>query len=36
VERLPPRYSLFTGGVGAALFASACLDAEARYPLLDA
>lgn len=34
-ERLPPRYSLFTGGVGAALFAAACLDAEARYPLLD-
>jgi lantibiotic modifying enzyme len=29
------RYSLFTGDVGAALFAAACLDAEARYPLLE-
>lgn len=31
----PGRYSLFTGDVGAALFASACLDAEARFPVLD-
>jgi lantibiotic modifying enzyme len=29
------RYSLFTGDVGAALFAAACLDADARYPVLD-
>jgi len=29
------RYSLFTGDVGAALFASDCLDATARYPVLD-
>jgi Lanthionine synthetase C-like protein len=29
------RYSLFTGDVGAALFASSCLDAEARFPILD-
>jgi lantibiotic modifying enzyme len=29
------RYSLFTGDVGAALFASACLDAEPRFPVLD-
>lgn len=34
-ERLPPRYSLFTGGIGAALFAADCLDAEARFPLVD-
>jgi lantibiotic modifying enzyme len=29
------RYSLFTGDVGAALFAAACLDADARFPVLD-
>jgi len=29
------RYSLFTGDVGTALFAAACLDADARYPVLD-
>jgi Lanthionine synthetase C-like protein len=31
----PSRYSLFTGGVGVALFAAACLDADARFPILD-
>ena len=30
------RYSLFTGDVGTALFAAACLDADARFPILDA
>ncbi len=30
-----PRYSLFTGGVGVALFAAACLDADARFPVID-
>jgi hypothetical protein len=30
------RYSLFTGDVGTALFAAACLDLDARYPILDA
>jgi hypothetical protein len=35
VERLPGRYSLFTGGVGAALYAADCLDARARFPVLD-
>jgi hypothetical protein len=30
------RYSLFTGDLGVALFASACLDADARFPVLDA
>ena len=30
------RFSLFTGDVGTALFAAACLDADARFPVLDA
>jgi hypothetical protein len=30
------RYSLWTGDVGTALFASACLDGDARYPIIDA
>src|SRR5436190_14616189 len=29
------RYSLWTGDVGTALFAAGCLDADARYPILD-
>ena len=29
------RYSLFTGDVGTALFAAACLDVDERYPILD-
>jgi hypothetical protein len=29
------RYSLFTGDVGTALFAAACLDADARFPIVD-
>jgi lantibiotic modifying enzyme len=29
------RYSLFTGDLGVALFAGACLDADTRYPVLD-
>lgn len=33
--RLPGRYSLFTGGVGTALFASACLDGDPRYPVFE-
>jgi Lanthionine synthetase C-like protein len=33
--RLPGRYALFTGGVGTALFAAACLDGDARYPVLE-
>lgn len=32
---LPGRYSLFTGGVGAALFAADCLDGAAQYPILE-
>jgi hypothetical protein len=34
-EAAPGRYSLFTGGVGVALFAAACLDADPRFPILD-
>ena len=33
--RMPGRYSLFTGGVGTALFAAACLEGDARYPLFE-
>jgi Lanthionine synthetase C-like protein len=29
------RYSLWTGDLGTALFAAACLDEDARYPILD-
>jgi Lanthionine synthetase C-like protein len=35
VERMPPRYSLFTGGIGVALFAARCVEARADYPVLD-
>ena len=35
VERGPGRYSLWTGGVGAALFAADCLAARAAYPIMD-
>jgi Lanthionine synthetase C-like protein len=35
VERREPRYSLWTGDVGAALYASDCLDAKPRYPILE-
>jgi len=35
VDRLRGRYSLWTGDVGTALFAAACLDADARYPIID-
>jgi hypothetical protein len=34
-ERMPGRYSLFTGDVGTALFAAACVDGDARYPVLE-
>jgi Lanthionine synthetase C-like protein len=33
--RLPGRYSLFTGGLGAGLFAADCVDARAWVPVLD-
>jgi Lanthionine synthetase C-like protein len=34
--QMPGRYSLFTGGAGTALFAAACLEADARYPVVEA
>jgi hypothetical protein len=30
------RYSLFTGDVGTAIFAAACLDGDTRFPIVDA
>jgi len=35
VERMPARYSLFTGGLGVAIYAADCIDARARYPITD-
>jgi lantibiotic modifying enzyme len=35
VERLPGRYSLFTGGIGTALYAADCLDTRSTYPIMD-
>jgi lantibiotic modifying enzyme len=35
VEQRESRFSLWTGDVGVALFASDCLDARARYPILE-
>jgi Lanthionine synthetase C-like protein len=35
VQRRESRYSLSTGDVGVALFASDCLDARARYPVVE-
>jgi len=34
-ERMPSRYSLFTGGLGAAVFAADCVDARPRFPVID-
>ena len=37
VERLgPPRHSLFTGAIGAALLAADCLDVRPEFPIVDA
>jgi hypothetical protein len=35
VERKPGRYSLWTGDVGAALYAADCIEGRGRYPILD-
>jgi hypothetical protein len=35
VERMPSRHSLFTGGIGVAIFAADCIDARPRYPILE-
>ena len=34
-ERLPSRHSLFTGGIGAALYAADCIEGRTHYPILD-
>ena len=34
-QSLPTRYSLFTGGIGVALFARDCLEGRASFPVLD-
>lgn len=34
-RQLQGRYSLFTGDIGAALFARSCLDADPRFPIMD-
>jgi len=34
-QALPPRYSLFTGGIGAALYATDCLEQKVCFPILD-
>jgi Lanthionine synthetase C-like protein len=34
-KRMPARYSLFTGGLGVALYAADCVDAHAQYPIMD-
>lgn len=35
LAQLQGRYSLYTGDIGAALFAQACLDEDARFPMID-
>lgn len=35
VERMPLRHSLFTGGVGVAIFAADCIDTRPRYPIME-
>ena len=35
VERMPSRYSLFTGGVGAAIYAADCIEPRTRYPIIE-
>ena len=34
VARADGRYSLWTGGIGVAVFAADCLDGSSRYPVL--
>jgi lanthionine synthetase-like protein len=35
VDRIPSRYSLFTGNVGVALYAADCIEARTAYPVMD-
>jgi Lanthionine synthetase C-like protein len=34
-ERMPARYSLFTGTIGVAIFAADCIDARTQYPIME-
>lgn len=34
-ERMEPRYSLWTGDLGVAIYASDCLAATSRYPIIE-
>jgi len=34
-ERMPRRYSLFTGHIGVALYAADCIKARAQYPIME-
>lgn len=36
LDQLQDRYSLMTGDIGAALYLQSCLEADARFPILDA
>lgn len=35
VDRMPSRYSLFTGDIGVALYAADCIDARTAYPIME-
>ena len=35
VERVTSRYSLFTGGLGVAIYVADCIDARAQYPITE-
>jgi hypothetical protein len=35
LDQLQQRYSLMTGDIGAALFVRSCIDADARFPIMD-
>jgi hypothetical protein len=35
VERMTSRYSLFTGGIGVAIYAADCIDARTQYPIME-
>jgi hypothetical protein len=35
VARMPARHSLFTGGIGVAIYVASCIEARAEYPVMD-
>ncbi|MFL5968413.1 MAG: lanthionine synthetase C family protein [Gaiellaceae bacterium] len=35
LERMPPRYSLFTGNVGVAIYAADCIEQRTAYPIME-